>query len=287
MRFLFWCIVKQFCDFLYKIGVVDLAFRRKWAKPYYRQKMIIYSRWHNFRARKRVEEYFNRHLSKCETVIYTCLTGGYDELLVPGFINPECDYVCFTDDEKMLEKKYVGPWQMRPLQFSKLDNGKNNRWHKMHPHALFPDYEKSIYIDSNVNFKTDKIFEYIKNLPDGCFIALPHHAIRDCLYDEAKFVIETGLDDAEKVEPLMKKYHDEGFPEHFGLAENNVIFRHHNVPACIKLMEDWWNLFCEYSRRDQLSLFYLLWRDKINFAFFSPDSFKKDHKNFRIYKHKR
>ena len=286
MKFLFWFIIKQFCDLLYRLGIIDIKTRRSWAKPYYRQKMTIYSWWHNFRARNRVEQYFKLHNSTSKAVIYTCLTGDYDELLAPGFINPDYDYVCFTDNPKMVEKKFIGPWQVKPLQFSELDNGKNNRWHKMHPHILFPDYESSIYIDSNVNVKTDKIFEYVAALPEGCFIALPHHAIRDCLYDEAEFVIKTGLDTAERVEPLMKKYRDEGFPAHFGLAENNVIFRRHNLPACKKLMDDWWSLFLEYSRRDQLSLFYLLWRDKTNFAFFSPDSFKKDHKNFRIYKHK-
>ena len=231
-------------------------------------------------------QYFKLHIKKNKTVIYTCLIGDYDELLIPDYINPDYDYVCFTDNENMIAKKYVGPWKIKPLQFSKLDNGRNNRWHKMHPHLLFSDYDSSIYIDSNVNFKTPKIFEYIGALPNQCFIALPHHSRRNCIYDEAEFILKANLDKKENVELLMEKYRSEGFPEHFGLAENNIIFRKHNTPKCIKLMDEWWDIFLKYSRRDQLSLFYLFWKNKINFAFFAPNSFKKDHKNFRIYKHK-
>ena len=286
MKFLFWFIIKQFYDLGYKLGILDINDRRRHLKYYYREKMFYYSIWHHFRAKKRTIQYFNSHIKDADTVIYTCLTGGYDELLTPNFINPNCDYVCFTDDEKLIKKSYVGPWKIEKLQFSELDNGKNNRWHKMHPHLLFPNYNNSIYIDANVNFKTDKIFEYIRALPSDCFIALSPHPERDCIYDEAEIVLEGKLDKPEKVYPLMEKYRAEGFPKHFGLAENNVIFRHHNHPECIKLMDEWWDLFLEHSRRDQLSLFYLFWKNNTNYAFFSSYPFKKDHKNFRMYKHK-
>ena len=283
MKFLFWFIIKKICDLGYKPRILDSQTCRK---HYYREKIHLCAMWRRFCAKRRVTQYFNSHAKDAKTVIYTCLTGGYDELLVPDFINPNCDYVCLTDNEKLIKKAYLGPWKIEKLQFFKLDNGKNNRWHKMHPHLLFPNYENSIYIDANVNFKTDKIFEYIRNLPDNCFIALSRHHKRDCIYDEAKYISELKLDKPEIVNSLMEKYRTEGFPEHFGLAENNVIFRYHNRSECIKLMDEWWNIYLEYSRRDQLSLFYLFWKNNINFAFFSSIPFKKDHKNFRIYKHK-
>lgn len=286
MKFIFWSIIKQFYDLAYKLKILKFAQYKELIKPYYHEKTILFAKWHNFFAQKRVNDYFKYHTKDAKSVIYTCLTGGYDELLAPNFINPDYDYVCFTDDKNMIAKRYIGPWKIEPLHFSELDNGKNNRWHKMHPHLLFPNYESSIYIDSNVNFKTSKIFEYIRALPKQCFIALPIHSRHDCIYDEAEFVLKIGLDKKENIEPLIQKYRAEGFPKHFGLAENNTIFRKHNNSECIKLMDEWWDIFLKYSRRDQLSLFYLFWKDKINFAFFSPKSFKKDHKNFRIYKHK-
>ena len=286
MKFLFLLILKQFYDLENKLHLLSPENYRKRIKPYYREKTILFAKWHNFLAKNRVSQYFKQHTNSAKSVIYTCLTGGYDELLAPSYINPHYDYICFTDDKNMIAKKYIGPWKIEPLKFSELDNSKNNRWHKMQPHILFPNYESSIYIDSNVNFKTAKIFEYIQALPNQCFIALPHHAKRDCIYDEAEFVVNVGFDTKEKVAPLIEIYRKEGFPEHFGLAENNIIYRKHNTPECAKIMDEWWDIFLKYSRRDQLSLFYLFWKNKTDYTFFAPTPFKKDHKNFRIYKHK-
>lgn len=37
-------------------------------------------------------------------VVYTCITGAYDGLIVHKFVNPAYDYVCFTDNEKLLSE---------------------------------------------------------------------------------------------------------------------------------------------------------------------------------------
>lgn len=48
-------------------------------------------------------------------VVYTCITGAYDGLIVHKFVNPAYDYVCFTDNEKLLSEQ-------------KRDLGKLNHW---------------------------------------------------------------------------------------------------------------------------------------------------------------
>lgn len=52
-----------------------------------------------------------------------------------------------------------------------------------------------------------------------------------------------------------------GFPEHYGLGENNILYRRHNEPALVRVMEDWWYFLENYSRRDQLSFVYVLWKN--------------------------
>jgi len=286
MKCLYYIVARPFWSLLHAVGLTNKAFHQRQLKLYYYHKTTLTAAFRNLWARGRVKRYFNLHVRNAKTVIYTCLTGGYDALIIHRFLNPECDYVCFTDDREMIAKKYIGPWKIEPLRFDRLNNSKNNRWHKMHPHVLFPNYETSLYVDSNVNFCTGKIFEYIRSVPRRCYIAVPRHASRDCIYEEARFVLEKNIDTVENVLPLLEKYHKERFPEHFGMGENNVIFRKHHNPACMRLMEDWWEIFNRYSKRDQLTLFYLIWKEKVDFAFFAPYSFKKDHKNFRIYKHK-
>ena len=40
--------------------------------------------------------------SEARGVVYTCLTGNYDTLREHKYLNKNWDYVCFTDDEKLL-----------------------------------------------------------------------------------------------------------------------------------------------------------------------------------------
>lgn len=258
MKCLYYIVTRPLWNLLYAIRLINCKFYQRQLKGYYYYKTTLVATLRNFLARGKVKRYFNLHIKNAKMVIYTCLTGGYDALIIHDFLNPECDYICFTDDDNMIARGYIGPWKIEPLRFAELDNGKNNRWHKMHPHILFPDYQTSLYIDSNVNFRTGKIFEYIRSVPRKSYIAVPRHACRDCIYEEADFVLEKKKDTPENVLPLMEKYHKEGFPEHFGMGENNVIFRKHHNANCIKLMNDWWKIFNSYSKRDQLSLFYLI-----------------------------
>jgi len=91
-------------------------------------------------------------------VVYTCLTGNYDTLPLHSYLAYDWDYVCFTDSEELLKAKQFGAWRIRPIAFSKLDNARNNRWHKTHPHVILPDYDESIYIDANIAIKDGWIF---------------------------------------------------------------------------------------------------------------------------------
>ena len=94
-------------------------------------------------------------------VVYTCLTGNYDTLRQPVYVDENWDYVCFTDDENLVAQKNVGVWKIRPLAFQERDNTRNSRYHKINPHKLFPEYEQSIWCDSNVNILSSYIFEQI------------------------------------------------------------------------------------------------------------------------------
>ena len=79
----------------------------------------------------------------------------------------------------------------------------------------------------------------------------------------------------------------EGFPQNYGLPENNIIYRKHNKAEIISIMNDWWYMLEHYSRRDQLSLPYVLWKHNIkceNVICF-PNT-RIDYKNFCTFVHK-
>ena len=218
-------------------------------------------------------------------VVYTCLTGNYDELYLPEYIDYEWDYICFTDNKELLKNDTYGIWKIHPLKFSELDNSRNNRWHKTHPHILFPNYEASLYIDSNLIIRSNWIFKEIEK--NNRNLIIPIHFERDCIYDEIEYVKDLKFDDIKKIQKmtdfLIKNEKD--FPHNYGLTENNCIYRRHNEPTIIEMMEEWWSFIRDYSKRDQISLSYVLWKHSIKPADISIPNLRTRYKDFQFTTH--
>jgi lipopolysaccharide biosynthesis glycosyltransferase/glycosyltransferase involved in cell wall biosynthesis len=216
---------------------------------------------------QRDNKYITQMIKKCvknkKGVVYTCITGGYDALVNHTFVDHDWDYVCFTDDLS-IGNVDNDSWQVRPLFFNKLDNTRNQRWHKIHPHILFPEYKKSIWLDANINILNKDVFADIdRAMADSCLISVAPHPERNCIYDELIACVALGKDD----EGVMRKQVDliksAGFPEKKGLFETNIMYRAHHNDRVIEIMKDWWWWVENYSRRDQLSLSYVLWQHKL------------------------
>ena len=236
-------------------------------------------------------EYNNfRNNKPASKVVYTCITNDYDDLEeIKGYtyINPEWDYICFTDNQNLIKKRRLGIWQIRPLQFDNLDSTRNNRWHKINPHLILPEYEESVYIDANINILTDKLFKIIDTHRKKKKLMFAEHASTICLYKEFEWVLWEKVDKQEIMTAHLKLLQDSGFPKNYGMPENNLIYRQHNKPEVISIMNDWWYMIENYTKRDQLSLPYVLWKhnilteDVIGF----PNT-RVDYKNFCTFVHK-
>lgn len=214
-------------------------------------------------------------------VIYTCITGGYDNLIQPSCYNPDYDYICFTDNKDWIEKGIIGVWQIRSLFENKFSNALNNRWHKTHPRILFPEYDDSIYIDGNIDILTDSIFSQIERKKNP--IVIPVHFARDCVYKE---IATLGGSNKIKKEHLnaMKLFLKYGnFPKHYGLNENNLIYRKHNQKDVVAIMEEWWELILNVAPRDQLSLPYVLWTHNIKPSDIGITNIRLQPQNFSLY----
>ena len=95
-------------------------------------------------------------------VIYTCITGAYDILVDPVAIFPGVDFVCFTDHDV---KRKV--WQLRNPVHREKNALLTARWHKLHPHELFPDYDYSLWVDGNVIPASASLMEILQGKMDG------------------------------------------------------------------------------------------------------------------------
>jgi hypothetical protein len=196
-------------------------------------------------------------------VIYTCLIGGYDKLIDHKYINPDWDYICFTDDLS-IKNKNNSSWKVKPLIFNKLDDVRNQRWHKINAHLILSEYEESLYLDTNIEILNDGIFEDIEKVKSqkNIKISLGYHFERDNLFDEFIECKKLGKDNIDILNEQEKKIRESGFSGKFGVFfENNIIYRRHNDKDVVKIMNEWWWWIKNYSRRDQLSLTYVLWKN--------------------------
>lgn len=225
---------------------------------------------------------------KATTVVYTCITNDYDdiyEIETYKYLNKDCDYVCFTDNEEHIKLGQIGIWEIKPLQCNEGNNTLNNRWHKTHPHILFPQYEDSIYIDANINILTNKLFENIKTIDQN--IVLPIHFNNVCIYHEYEWALKSSIDKKENVEKGFQIITESKMPRNYGFTENNIIYRKHHQQNVINLMEDWWNFIKNYTQRDQLSFSYLLWKYNIEIENITFKNARVDIENFYVFDHKK
>lgn len=196
-----------------------------------------------------------------DIVVYTALFGSYDTL---GAVDPgwNCDFVCFTDNPDSIPEG----WQIEFVPCNNESFATLNRRYKMLPHEYLGKYKRSLYIDANIKLIKDPTPLFNKYLNNGT-IAIPMHPDRHCLYDEGLACIEHGKADEETVLQLLCRYKELGFPENFGLTENNVILRRHLDETVVSLMNEWWTEYCGGAKRDQLILPYLIWKNSIRLIY--------------------
>lgn len=208
-----------------------------------------------------------------KVVVYTCISGQYDSLIEPLFVNKDVDYVCFTD-----QPFTSNIWQIRPIpeELNYLSQVKKQRYIKVNPHKYLSDYETSVWVDANITIKGN--INYLINVVKWSIssITVPKHPIRSCIYEEANACIQYNKDVPEIALKQVKEYKEEGFPENYGLVQTGIMFRKHNDPKCIKFMERWWDEIEEHSHRDQLSFNYVSWKTGINFNYIDKNIYQSD-----------
>ena len=190
-------------------------------------------------------------------VIYTAFTGDYDTLKHPDVIDDNCDYICFTDNPD-LESDL---WKIIPMEESILDNNRKAKQYKLLPHKYLKDYKYSFWLDGTFKIK-GSIREYIyKNIRANSNMLVVVHTERDCVYEEYKASKIIPRYPRAVMEEQIEHYRSEGFPEHYGLGVMGALFRQHNHPEVIKVMDDWWDENIKYTNQDQLSFAYVCWKN--------------------------
>ena len=200
-------------------------------------------------------------------VVYTCITDGYDQLNEPEFIQPDTDYVCFTDTPQNFNSLV---WNIVdiPDEFKSFPQKLKQRLIKLSPHKLFPNYDISLWIDGSIKQIGNISCLFNEDLEKFPIYAMKHHN-RNCLYDEGEKCIKIRKDTKEHINPQLDRYRGEGYPRNNGLVETGVMLRKHNDEKCIKFMTMWALELMNGSHRDQLSFNYISWKYSIPYGTFS------------------
>jgi Protein of unknown function (DUF616) len=194
-----------------------------------------------------------------QTVLYTCTYLAYDQIFSPVRTTPGLEYVLHADRRP----RFVRGWQWRPLpaETAGLDQTMANRWCKFFPHRLFPEAEISIYVDGNTLILGDLTPLIAEFAASGADIGLFEHKERGDIFAELEFCRKVGKirpEEAERGRAQVDHYRAAGLPEEHAFTENGIIFRRHTSPALDGAMQLWWNQLTLHTKRDQLSLPYVL-----------------------------
>lgn len=188
--------------------------------------------------------------------IYTAMVGGYDEIKQPKVVDDRFDYILFSND---IKEDRVGAWQVRPICYHNDIQTKIARYIKTHPEELLPDYDFTVWIDSNIRILTPFVYERTVQLySESIQIASMNHLERNCIYDEAFTVLDYQIEYESVILDWCHFLRKKNYPKDNGLFETGVMYRINNNQ--IKHLDDlWWYYIDNYSKRDQLSFNFVLW----------------------------
>ena len=202
------------------------------------------------------------YFSDKRVAVYTAVFGKYDRLQEPRFCPDNVDYFVYTDGGLASESKWKKKSWEEVMDVSAVTGTEKNRFLKMFPHLLFPEYEYSVYIDGNIEIRSD--FTALALKTEEFPIAMHLHKDRDCVYEEIDTCIEKRKDTLQALSRQKVILKNMGIPTHWGLLEAPVIARRHHDPVCKKIMEKWWECFMQGCRRDQIALIRCLWELEID-----------------------
>ncbi len=234
----------------------------------------------------KVEAYLlaKKSRGRAEVVVYTAVIDNYDSLKIPLSLNPEWDYVCFTDRAEFSGNH---PWEVRPIPFIDADSTRCARFVKTRPDICLPEYKQSIWIDANILIRDDFLESAFDQFSmSSHLVAGIPHSQRDCTYEEFKACKELIKDSEEVLNEQERFYRSNNFKPQCGMIETNLFFRKHLESSVIEFQKTWWRLLNRYSRRDQLSIVPALQSASLEWMEIMPRGmFIANHPSFYIFFH--
>lgn len=189
-------------------------------------------------------------------VAFTAITGNYDTLRLPRTLDPEIDYVCFSDTPR----SDLGLFDIRALPFHHDDPVRAARFVKTHPHLLFPDHDIAIWMDASIVIASDARPLIARLMAAGEPVGGIPHPRRHDVYGEAYHCARCRKDDLVVIAAQAARYLAAGVPQELAVSDTSFMIWNLRHAAAGEVLDTWWSEIESGSRRDQISFNYALWR---------------------------
>ncbi len=228
-------IAEEACDLSYELGVMQ----------------NIQKEYHEYYYKNSNNPFIGRG------AVYTSITGDYDELVDPEYVDAGWDYYCFTD--KILDYN-SNVWKIIEMPTNLAENPHlMNRYAKTHPHILLDKYDYTIYVDGNITI-TDDLRMLINAYSKGKSMITFPHTSWNSIATEADAIVKLGKASPEVVMAQLAKYKKAGYADNRPLASAGCIIRLNRDLLLNKVMEEWYHEIRTMGSRDQMSLGYVCWK---------------------------
>lgn len=194
------------------------------------------------------------------TIVYTCVTNGFDHIGYQKMIDG-VDYYYFTDGKDNPDPS-LG-WNLAFLNedlIKSTDPRRAAKVLKVNPFIseTITNYKYAIWIDGSMQITSNTfVSEVLSYLSNGMVIS-PHFDGRKCAYGEA--TIRPAKYAREPLDEQVAFYKQEGFPENYGLYECGLMARDMTNESVKRVSELWLEQNFIWSYQDQVSLPYVLWK---------------------------
>lgn len=215
--------------------------------------------------------------------VYTAVIDGYDQLHAPQYVDPDIDYICYTNSLK----KSAAPWKLIPVpniyqnMYGAFGIDQNNirkkceehkllgrmtaRLIKTMPHIFAAKYKVNVWVDGNARIY-NLTRAWIDNLLQQKNMWLFRHVGKyRTIFDEARLCIKRKKDRPEAICAQVDEYkqNKQYTPRHIPMT--GIIIRK-NIPELIAPMCAWWREVATKSIRDQISFDYVMQRYNIQYG---------------------
>ncbi len=202
-------------------------------------------------------------LYKPSFVIYTAIVNNYDYPRVVPSAFSGVDFICFCDNDNRKNARRLG-WTVRELPVSNRDLTRLSRDIKLRPHLYLEGWRHSLWIDANIQITPDAITEINDLIINDTLIATFQHPLRKNVAEEALECKRKAKDNPDAIDSIINFLEEQKYPiTSKPLFETGVLYRQHSNDSVKLCMDVWWEILNRFSKRDQLSLGYALWKSGV------------------------